>query len=309
MLYGKGGPRTMTQVEETNARSGLSEKIINLILCLLSAAIIVPFILVVSISLTEEKALLAGGYKLIPEQFSFYAYEIILKSPGQMLQAYGVTISVTVVGTIVGLLLTSLAAYTISRRDYRYRKITTLFVFFTMLFNGGLVPFYILVSQYLHLKDSIWALIIPYLLNPFYIMVMKGFMDKIPMEIIESTKIDGAGEWRIFATMILPLSLPSLATVGLFISFQYWNDWWLGLLFIDSPKLVPLQLLLYRIMSTIDFLSNHIDSVNSGIDMSNFPSLSARMAMAVLAAGPMMFVFPFFQKYFVRGMTLGSLKG
>lgn len=283
--------------------------IIHLVLIMLSLAIIIPFVLVISISLTDEKALLSNGYRLIPEVFSTQAYQIILQTPTQLIQAYGVTIFVTVVGTISGLLLTCMVAYTISRRTYRYRRITTLYVFFTMLFSGGLVPLYILVTQYLHLKDSLGALIIPYLLNPFYVLIMKGFLDKIPGEIVESAKIDGSNEWRIFFTIIIPLSTPALATVGLFISFMYWNDWWLGLLFIDSPKLVPLQLMLYRIMSTIEFFTNNLRNTNIQINLADFPSLSTRMALAILATGPMMFVFPFFQRFFVKGLTVGSLKG
>lgn len=297
------------EVEINKERFNWSAAIINTLFCILSLAFIVPLILVVSISLTDEKSLLEQGYHLFPKEFSLQAYRIILQAPDALLNAYGITILVTVIGTFIGLLLTSLTAYTISRRDYRYRRIMTLYVFFTSLFSGGLVPFYILVTQYLHLKDSFWALIVPYLLSPFYILVMKGFMDKLPIEIVESAKIDGANEWRIFFTMVLPLSLPALVTIGLFISFQYWNDWWLGLLFIDSPKLVPLQLLLYRVMSTIEFLSNNISTVNVSISVADFPSLSARMAMAVLAAGPMMVVFPMFQRFFISGLTVGSIKG
>ncbi|NOU71980.1 ABC transporter permease subunit [Paenibacillus sp. LMG 31458] len=289
--------------------SNWSARVINVFFCLLSLAFIVPLVLVISISLTDEKSLLEKGYHLFPKVFSLQAYKIILQAPDALLNAYGITILVTVIGTFIGLLLTSLTAYTISRRDYRYRRVMTMYVFFTSLFSGGLVPFYILVTQYLHLKDSFWALIVPYLLSPFYILVMKGFMDKLPIEIFESAKIDGANEWRIFFTMVLPLSIPALVTIGLFISFQYWNDWWLGLLFIDNPNLVPLQLLLYRIMSTIDFLSNNIGTVNVNINMADFPSLSARMAMAVLAAGPMMIIFPMFQRFFISGLTVGAIKG
>ncbi|OCT15227.1 sugar ABC transporter permease [Paenibacillus pectinilyticus] len=283
--------------------------IINVLFCILSLALIVPLILVISISFTEEKSLLAHGYHLFPQVFSTKAYEIILHAPDALLRAYGVTIFVTLVGTSIGLLFTTLTAYTMSRRDYRYRRIMTLYVFFTTLFSGGLVPFYIMISQYLHLKDTIWALIVPYLLSPFFVLVMKGFLDKLPLEIFESAKIDGANEWRIFFTMVLPLSIPALVTIGLFISFQYWNDWWLGLLFIDNQKLIPLQLLLYRIMSSIEFLSNNISSVNVDFNLADFPALSSRMAMAVLAAGPMMFIFPMFQRFFISGLTVGSIKG
>lgn len=285
-----------------------AQHVINFFFILLTIAMVVPMALVISISLTEEKSLLLHGYHLLPEQFSLTAYALILQSPGQLLRAYGVTIFVTVVGLIASLLITSMVAYSISRRDYRYRRITTMYVLFTMLFSGGLVPFYILVTQYLHLKDTIWALIVPYLVSPFYVLIMKGFLEKLPGEIFESAKMDGASEWRIFFRIVLPLSTPALATVGLFIAFAYWNDWWLGLLFINEQELVPLQLLLYRIMSTIEFMTNNINTVNVQIDLSQFPSLSARMAMAVLAAGPMMFVFPFFQRFFVAGLTVGSVK-
>ncbi|WP_376768650.1 carbohydrate ABC transporter permease [Paenibacillus foliorum] len=276
----------------------------------LTLVMLLPLLLIISVSFTNELTLSSEGYRFIPSKFSLSAYNTLFEAPGILLNAYGITILVTVLGTACGLLLTTMLAYTISRPDYRYRRITTLFVFFTMLFNGGLVPFYILVTQYLHLKDTLGALILPYLISPFLVMVMKGFLEKIPLEIIESAKMDGASEFRIFFTLILPLSTPALATVGLFISFTYWNDWWLGLLFIDAEKLVPLQLLLYRVMNSIEFLRSNTEFMSTmTIDMSQFPNLSARMAMAILGAGPMLFIFPFFQKYFVRGLTVGSLKG
>jgi putative aldouronate transport system permease protein len=178
-----------------------------------------------------------------------------------------------------------------------------------MLFSPGIVPGYILVTQVLHLKDTIWAMILPYLLSPFHIMLLKGFLDKIPGEIVESAKMDGCSEFRIYYQIVLPLAKPALATVGLLVAFTYWNDWWLSLLYIDNPNLVPLQLLLYRIMSTIEFMSNQFVNSNILVDLSQFPSLSSRMAMAVLAAGPMMFIFPFFQRFFVGGLTVGSIKG
>lgn len=298
----------MSAAAASNSKPTLAQHLINLFFCVLTIGMVIPMVLVISISLSEEKSLVLNGYRLLPEKFSLMAYELILQSPGQLLKAYGVTIFVTVVGLIASLLITSMVAYSISRRDYRYRRITTMYVLFTMLFSGGLVPFYILVTQYLHLKDTIWALIVPYLVSPFYVLIMKGFLEKLPGEIFESAKVDGASEWRIFFRIVLPLSTPALATVGLFIAFAYWNDWWLGLLFINDQDLVPLQLLLYRIMSTIEFMTNNINTVNVQIDLSQFPSLSARMAMAVLAAGPMMFVFPFFQRFFVAGLTVGSVK-
>ncbi|WP_139787088.1 carbohydrate ABC transporter permease [Cohnella massiliensis] len=288
----------------------ISNAIFHLFFVLLSIGILAPFLLIVSVSLTDEKALADFGYSFIPSRFSLVAYDFILQSPAALLRAYGNTIFITVIGTILSLLLTSMVAYVVSRRDYRLRVPLTVYIFFTMLFSGGLVPFYILMTQYLHLKDSLWAIILPGMLSPFYVLIMKGFMGKIPHELIESAKVDGASERRIFFQMILPLSTPALATLGLFIAFNYWNEWFNALLFIDNDKLVPLQLLLVRIMNTLDFLRNNSEYIQSlGLDMSQLPNESMRMALVILVAGPMMFIFPFFQKYFVQGMTVGSLKG
>ncbi len=284
------------------------EAAFHLLFIAFSLCILIPFLLVISISLSDEGILAEHGYSLIPESINLYAYEIFWNAPDILLRAYGNTIMVTVAGTVLGLLFTAMLAYAVSRRDYRYRRVTTLLVFFTLLFNGGLVPFYILVTQYLHLKDNLWALILPALINPFYVIVMKGFLEQLPMEIIESAKIDGAGELRIFFTIVFPLSTPALTTIGLFISFGYWNDWWLGLLFIDNSKLVPLQLMLFNIFNQIEFLSKNPQVAAAGIPVSTFPSLSARMALAVLAVGPMLCIFPFFQRFFVKGLTVGSLK-
>ncbi len=299
----------------TASTSALSDRkagniVIHVIFILLSVAIIAPFLLIVSVSLTDEKALAQFGYTFIPSKFSLLAYDFVLQTPDVVLRAYSNTIFITASGTVLSLLLTSMVAYTISRRDYRWRVPLTVYIFFTMLFSGGLVPFYILMTQYLQLKDTLWAIILPGMLSPFYVLIMKGFMSKIPYELIESAKVDGASEWRIFFRMILPLSTPALATLGLFIAFNYWNEWFNAMLFIDNDRWVPLQLLLVRIMNTLDFLRNNSQYIQSlGLDMSQLPNESMRMALVILVAGPMMFVFPFFQKYFVQGMTVGSLKG
>lgn len=288
----------------------LSKMLIHLLFILLSLAIVLPFLLVVAVSLTDEASLTDKGYQFFPESFSLEAYRYLLDAPDILLRAYGVTITVTVIGALAGLLLTAMTAYVISRPDYRYNRVTTFYVFFTMLFSGGLVPSYILITQYLHLKDSLLALILPVLLSPFNIMVMKGFMSKIPLEIVESAKIDGARELRIFFRIILPLSTPALATLGLLISFTYWNEWFNAMLYIDDPDKVPLQLLLVRTLGSIEFITSNSEfSQQLGIDLSSFPNNSARMAIAVLAGGPMLIIFPFFQRFFVKGLTVGSLKG
>ncbi|MEK3683203.1 carbohydrate ABC transporter permease [Paenibacillus sp. FSL R10-2736] len=287
-----------------------SKLFINLLFTVLSIVVVLPFLLVIAVSLTDEKSLTENGYQFIPKTFSLDAYRYLLDAPDILLRAYGVTFTVTIIGALAGLLLTAMTAYVISRQDYRYNRATTFYVFFTMLFSGGLVPSYILITQYLHLKDSLLALILPILLSPFNIMVMKGFMSKIPLEIIESAKIDGAREFRIFFKIILPLSMPALATLGLLISFTYWNEWFNAMLYIDDPNKVPLQLLLVRTLNSIEFLTTNSEFTGQlGIDLSSFPNSSARMAIAVLAGGPMLVIFPFFQRFFVKGLTVGSLKG
>jgi len=294
----------------TAKRFNIMNGCINLFLTILCLMVALPFVLVVVISLTSENSLVQNGYQFIPKEWSLEAYRITFAQPDPLIRGYLVTIMITVIGTVTSLLLTAMTAYPISSRDFRYNRPITFYIFFTMLFNGGLIPFYILMTQYLHLKNSLMALIIPALLSPFNIMIMKGFLDKIGKEIIESAKVDGAREIRIFFTIILPLSTPALATLGLFISFGYWNEWYNALLFIDNDRFVPLQLLLVRILTQIEFLANSpLAQVADKLAFANFPTMSVRMAMAILAGGPMLVIFPFFQKYFVKGIIVGSLKG
>ncbi|NBC71758.1 carbohydrate ABC transporter permease [Paenibacillus sacheonensis] len=285
-------------------------RLINALFSVLSLCIFVPFLLVVVSSFSSEDSILKHGYQFLPERWSLAAYRLVFQSPAILMKAYGVTVYVTVVGTAAGLLLTAMTGWVLSRRDYKYNRQATFYVFFTMLFGGGLVPFYILMTQYLHLKDNLLAIIIPGLLSPFHIMIMKGFLAKMPFEMIESAKVDGSSEMRIFFTMVLPLSTPALATLGLTIAFNYWNEWFNAMLFIDKPNLVTLQLLLVRMLNTIEYLTANTEFVKQlNIDVSHLPKYSVRMAMAIMAAGPMLCIFPFFQRYFVAGLTLGSLKG
>ncbi|MEK3884669.1 carbohydrate ABC transporter permease [Paenibacillus sp. PL2-23] len=282
---------------------------IHILFILISLAMLLPLAIVIIVSVTDDKSLFAYGYSFFPEVWSIKAYQYIFNSPLIVLRAYGVTMLTTILGTMGSLLLTAMVGYGLSRRDFAYHRPVTFYVFFTMIFSGGLIPSYILFTQYLHLKDTIWALILSGMLSPFFIMVMKGFLSKVPFEIMESAKIDGAGEWRIFFRIVVPLSTPALATLGLFISFNYWNAWFPALLYIDNQQLVPLQLLLVRMQRTINFLQTNAEFVTGlSYDISSLPTLSARMAMTVVAAGPMLFVFPFFQRYFVKGLTVGSLK-
>lgn len=270
---------------------------------------LLPMLMVVSISLTDEGALRTAGYSLIPPAFSAKAYQYIFTDPMKIVRAYGVSITVTACGTLAGLWCTAAIAYALSRRDFAYRGVLSAFVFFTMLFYGGLAPTYIMMTRWLGLSDSLFALIIPSLVGAWNVLLMRGFLDSIPASLIESAKIDGANELRIFVRIVLPLSTPALATVGLFIALNYWNDWLGSLLYIEKTSLVSLQYLLYRIMANADALRAIAQTPGVMIPTIEIPSLSARMAMCVVAAGPMIVAFAFLQKYFVKGITIGSIKG
>jgi putative aldouronate transport system permease protein len=297
-------------VLHTNAAEKLGKITIHVIMAAVCIACCYPFLVILGTSFQSEDNILRDGYAMIPKAIDLDAYRVILHNPTQLIQSYAVTIMTTVIGTIVGLWVTTAYAFAISRKDYAYRKWLSFFIFFTMLFHGGLVPSYILITRWLGIGNTMLALIVPYLISGWYVLLMKGFLQALPETLFESAKIDGAGELRIFARIVLPLSLPALATVGLFFVLQYWNDWWLTLLYIDSEHLMKLQYLLIRVLKNMEFL-NSAEAVQYGLVKPGMqtPMLSARMAMCVLAAGPMLMVFPFFQRYFVRGLTVGSVKG
>ncbi|EMS68993.1 carbohydrate ABC transporter permease [Ruminiclostridium cellobioparum] len=290
-------------------RISITSIVFHLVLSIFSLFCIIPIIYIVSISLTDENSLSLYGYKLVPKLVSTYAYQFVFASPKQVLTSYGVTILVTAIGSILSLLVTSMLAYTMSRRDFKLSKLISFVVFFTMIFNTGLVPWYILIVRYYHINNTLLCLILPYVIVPWNVFLMKGFLADIPLALVESAKIDGSSELNTFFKIIIPISKPALATVGLFCAFMYWNDWWLGMLFIEKQSLTPLQLMLYSIMNNITYLSSSLQSGNISIDVSKMPNETARMAMCVLAAGPMLFVFPFFQKFFIRGLTVGAVKG
>jgi putative aldouronate transport system permease protein len=286
----------------------LSQVVILLVLTSFSILCIIPLLSIISASFSNDNNLTLVGFDLIPKPIDLTAYRYILNDPTLILGSYRISILITALGSIASLLITAGIAYVLSRPDFRFRNQLAFFVFFTMLFNGGLIPWYILISNYLQLINTIWALIVPMLVSAWNILLLRTFFQKIPFEIIESCNIDGANEFTVFFRIILPLSKPGLATIGLFIVLGYWNDWWLGLLFIEKQSLVPLQLLLYRMMSNITYLTT-TTQIPSFLDVTRIPTQSARMVMAILAAGPMLFIFPFFQKYFVKGLTVGAVKG
>jgi putative aldouronate transport system permease protein len=287
----------------------ISQVIVNVILIAVSLIFLIPMILVISSSFSDENTLSKFGYSLFPQKFSLTAYQYIMADPYRILSAYSVTMTVTIIGTLTGLLLMSMLAYAISRREFEWRRPISFMVFFTMLFNGGLVPTYYLVTQVLHLKNTLPVLILPYLIVAWFIFILRTFFASLPHELIEAARIDGASELRTFFQLVLPLSTPVLATVGLFLVLMYWNDWWLPLLYVSEPKLFPLQYLLYAIMRNVDFLTSGAATKSGLVIGVAIPTQTLRMAMVVVAMGPIAIVFLSLQRYFVRGMLIGSIKG
>ncbi|MFB9331141.1 carbohydrate ABC transporter permease [Paenibacillus aurantiacus] len=289
--------------------SPLWNAVFNAAIGLFALSCVFPFLFIIIISLTDEKTLAIDGFSIIPRKFSLEAYRFLMQSGQQMLQSFGVTLLVTVIGTILTLYLVSTYAYAISRKNFAQRRFFSFLAFFTMLFSGGLVPGYIVMTQFLHLRDTLWALILPSILNAFYIIVMRTFFaTTVPDAIIESAKIDGASEFGIYTRIVLPISLPGIATIGLFSTLGFWNDWFNALLYIDSPNLIPLQTLLIRIQNNMDFVVTNSSKVVSYDIAATLPTETVRMAMVVLATLPIALAYPFFQKYFIQGLTIGSVK-
>lgn len=289
----------------------LSRLPIHLFFIGLSIVFIVPLWSILAISFSSETDLAEYGYKLLPHTWDLSAYRFLLDNPMTILNAYKVTFIMSFLGTGLSLLMMSMCAYALSRSDFKYRGFITFYLLFTMLFSGGLVPYYILMTKYLHLQDTYAALILPMLGNIFYVFLMRTFFKQLPDSLAESAKIDGAGELRIYLSIILPISKPVLATIGLLQLLAYWNSWMQALLFISKQEMYPLQYLLQVMMRNIqEILANMQNNVLQDLSMlGQIPTESTRMAMCILAIGPMLFIFPFFQKYFAKGLTVGSVKG
>lgn len=284
---------------------------VNGVLLIITCACVFPFLLLFMASITDEKAIIQEGYSLLPSKLSWAAYSYLLADAATLLRSYGITVFVTVVGTAVGLLISCLIAYPLSRSDMPLRNVLSFIVFFTLLFNGGLVSTYLVYTEIFHIKNSITALIVPGLLtNGFYILLIRSFFStSIPTQVIESAFIDGASEFRTFYRIVLPLSLPIMATIGLMLTISYWNDWFNGLIYITDSKLFSIQNLLNRILSDIQFLQKTSLGTNQSGATSKIPLDTVRMAMAVIGMAPIICAYPFFQKYFVKGLTLGAVKG
>ncbi len=266
-----------------------------------------PFALMISSSFMNEQEIIKEGYKLFPNNFSFKAYDMLFQNSASLTNAYLVTIFITVVGTTLGLFMMSMAGFVLNRKDFKYRNFFSFLIYFTTLFAGGLIPSYILMVKYLHLKDSLFAMILPGVVGAWSIFLMRNFMKAIPDALYESATIDGAGDFRIYWQIFIPLAVPSLATVGLFSALGFWNEWYNGMLYIQSPDKYPLQYFLQRMINQTNIQA----LINQGvvINSAELPTQSIKMATAVLATGPIILLYPFVQRYFVSGLTIGAVKG
>ena len=279
------------------------------ILFVLSFLCALPFLLVISGSFSQQTDILMHGYRLFPEKVSLDAYKMLFKIPEELLRAYRVTIFVTVTGTFFGLWFTSMAAYVIASKDFRYRYQVSFFFYFTSIFGGGLVPWYVFNTKYLHFHNNLIALILPILVNVTYLLILKSYMMNIPDSLYESARLDGAGDFTIYWRIVMPLTKSGLATVGLFIALAYWNDWYNAMLYMDegSRNLYPLQYFLNNILTKAQAMN--AAAARSGIPASDVPSEPMKLAMTVVATGPIVLLYPFLQKFFVKGVTIGAVKG
>lgn len=286
-------------------------RVATAILTVLVVITLLPILLIVIASFSSENSLIQNGYSYFPKEWSFDSYFYMVKQGIMITRSYAVSIFVTFFGTAVSVLLTTMLAYPMSRKTFKYRNILAFFVFFTMLFNGGIVPSYIMWTRIFHIKDTIWALIIPnYLVNAFNVILVKNyFTNNIPDALIEAAQIDGATEFEIFRKIIVPLAVPTVATISLFTGISYWNDWTNGLYYISNEKLYSIQQLLMKIMNNIEALRSNSNASLLGTGAVELPGASIRMAMAVIGILPVMIIYPFIQKYLVKGVVVGAVKG
>jgi putative aldouronate transport system permease protein len=268
---------------------------------------LLPFIMLISGSFTDESIIRRSGYSLFPKKISIEAYKLVFQSPDRIIRGYINSIFITSVGTFAGLFLITMTAYVLSRKSFKYRNIIAFYFFFTTLFNGGMVSTYIYYIRYLQLRNSYLALILPVMFNVFHLLIMRSFINGIPPALVESAKIDGAGEFTIFIRIILPMLPSALATIGLFMALNYWNDWYNAMLYINDQAKYPLQYMLYDTLMRAQAFARIASQL--GVRVENLPTYSLRLAMAVVTTGPIILVYPFVQKYFIKGITIGSVKG
>lgn len=295
-----------------NSISPATNMVLNVFFSIYCVLCIAPLILIFMVSITEQTSLAINGYTFFPSKISFDAYKFLFNDLEKLFRSYGVTIFACVVGTFFCVVFTMMYSYPISRKSFKYRNFFSFFIFFTMLFQGGLVPWYILYTKYLNLQNNLIALIMPAVMNAFYVLITKTFFSiNIPDSVLEAARIDGASEFNIFFTIVIPMSKPVIATIALFSCLNYWNDWYLCLLFINDPKYYNLQYSMYQALRSLQFLTSSLasTSVNTSSSLANVPGETLRMAMAIIGIGPIVFAYPFFQKYFIKGLTIGAVKG
>lgn len=294
---------TRQQQKETTSWAVHAFFIVVAVLC------IVPFMIIISASFSGETDLAVNGFSVLPRKVDFTAYAYLFKNPKTIVNAYLVTIFITVVGTFLGVLFMSMTAFCLSRNNFRFSKALTFYIFFPTLFSGGMVPSYIINTQYLHMTDKLAALILPSLINVFHIIMLRTFFKQLPESLFEAAKMDGASEYHIFFRIAMPLSKPVVATVAFLGALIKWNEWYNAMLYIRDDDLVPLQYMLQRMMMNLRALLDAMQNAPAMVNIQDLPGENLRMAMLVVAIGPMLMVFPFFQKYFTRGMTVGAVKG
>jgi putative aldouronate transport system permease protein len=283
---------------------------LNLLMVIVCLLALIPVYVIVISSVTSEAALTANGYRLWPAEFSTMAYKYLFMKGSIIITAYINTILATLAGTLLAVVMVGLYAYAISRDNFKFKTFFTFYAFFTMLFGGGLVAYYMVARQVLQIQNSLWALFLPSAFSPFWVIVMRTFYKmNVPNELIEAARMDGASEWRTLLSIVLPLSLPGLATVALFSAIGIWNNFFNCLLLVDDAKYYSLQFTIYTTLNNIRFLLENADKLQGLVNISALPSQTFRMAMAVVTVGPIIFAYPFFQRYFIRGLTLGAIKG
>jgi putative aldouronate transport system permease protein len=282
-----------------------------IVILLVTILCLVPFLLILSGSFSSEESVIAEGFSIFPREFSLEAYKTVFQQPDVIIRSYLTTIGVTLVGTALGLFMTAMTAYVLQRKDFAWRNRFSFFFYFTTLFSGGLVPFYILMIQYLHLKNNYLALILPLCFSVFNLLLMKSFMSGIPAELTEAARIDGCGDFGIFLKIIIPLSKASLATIGLFMVLAYWNDWYNPMLYVDNENMYTLQYFLYQKVNSIEAYKQIIaqQGGSSAASMISMPTQTLKMALTIVVTGPIILAYPIVQKYFVQGITVGAVKG
>jgi len=308
----KRRPRFFAQPAQRDvlAVSPVANLLLNVLLIVACILTLIPIYVIIIASLTSEGSLAANGYRLWPEEFSGLAYTFLFGQGSIVMTAYKNTVISTVFGTILSVIMVGLYAYPLSRDNFKFGTFFTFFAFFTMLFSGGLVAYYMVARQILLLQNTLWALFLPSVFSPFWVIVMRTFYKaNVPNEIIEAARIDGANEWRTFLQIVLPLSIPGLATVALFSAIGIWNNFFNCLLLVDDAQYYSLQFTIYTTLNNIRFLLENADKMQGLVNISELPSQTFRMAMAVVTVGPIILAYPFFQRFFVKGLTIGAIKG